>query len=289
MESDSAASSVKLLSNNGDTSKLDHGQICCRCESKIIKDIPYTSFPGFRLALMFGGCQLLLLAVGVLAFHSFHVGKGTPKALDPNEYFALGQYNATEKAYDIVDAADASPEADQFWHDLRKTDGIVVVDRSWARRTNLSSTVDHPYEPHLKVYQINVFHSLHCLYRIRNRLISNLTLDQWPRNDIHTMHCLDHIRNDLMCHADISLSGSDEFVSFNRHDHDLNCRDLGAIQEWAGEHSWPGYSDYLQSVIGYHPIEAERVNMATSGKGHWNKANSTLDKQSGKIELWFED
>ncbi|KAK1959928.1 hypothetical protein LY78DRAFT_590623 [Colletotrichum sublineola] len=289
MESSSASSSIKLLSDDGDTSKLDHGRICYRCESKITKDQFQTRYSGLRLALIFGSFQLLLLGFGGLVFHSFHEDKRAPEAMDPHGYFALGQFNTTEKAYDIVDAADPSPETDQFWHDLRKTDGIVAVDGDWAQRIHLPSTVDHPHEPHLKLYQINVFHSLHCLYRIRNRLISNITLDRWPRNDIHTMHCLDHIRNDLMCHADISLSGSDEFASFNRHDHDQKCRDLGAIQAWAREHSWPGYSDYLQRVVGFDPDEAERVNMATAGKGHWNKANSTLDKQSGKIELWFED
>ncbi|KAK2042487.1 hypothetical protein LZ31DRAFT_623628 [Colletotrichum somersetense] len=232
---------------------------------------------------MFGGLQLVPLVFGSLAFHSFLAVKRNPEAMEPHGYFALERYNATDKAYDM----DPSPEADRFWHDLRKTDGIVAADEGWARQTKLPSTVGNPQEPDLKVYQINVFHSLHCLYRIRNRLISNITLDQWPRNDIHTMHCLDHIRNYLMCHAAISLSGSDEFVSFNRHGHDQKCRDLAAIQTWAREHSWPGYSDYLQSVVGYDASEAERVKMANAGKGHWNKANSTLDKQSGKIKLAF--
>ncbi|KAK1590318.1 uncharacterized protein LY79DRAFT_590519 [Colletotrichum navitas] len=289
MESDSACSSVKLLSVDGDTSGADHSQLCHRCESEIAKGTSRMHFSGLRLALMFCGLQLLLLVFGGLVFYSLRADERTSETMDPHGYFALERYNATDKAYDIVDAADPSPEADQFWHELRNADGIVAVDGGWAKRANLPPTVDHPHEPHLKLYQINVFHSLHCLYRIRNRLISNFTLDQWPRNDIHTMHCLDHIRNDLMCHADISLSGSDEFVSFNSHGHDQKCRDLGAIQAWARKHSWPGYRDYLRSVIGYDLNEAERVNMATAGKGHWNKAHSTLDKQSGKIELWFEE
>ncbi|KZL77786.1 ABC transporter [Colletotrichum tofieldiae] len=287
MESSSASSSVKLLSDDGNTQ--DHGHICRRYENEIIRDTSYIRFSGLSLVLIFGVSQLLLLVLVVLVFHLFQANKGSAQVLDPNDYFALSHYNATKKAYDIVDAADPSPEADRFWHDLQKTDGIVVVNSRWAQQNNLPPTVDHPYEPQVKIYQINVFHSLHCLYRIRNRLISNVTLDKWPRNDVHTMHCLDHIRNSLMCHADISLSGSDEFVSFNVHDHDQKCKDLGAIQRWAREHDWPGYSEYLQTVVGYDPIEAERVNMMTAGEGRWNKAKSTLDKQSGKIELWFED
>ncbi|KXH68992.1 hypothetical protein CSAL01_06609 [Colletotrichum salicis] len=103
------------------------------------------------------------------------------------------------------------------------------------------------------------------------------------------MHCVDHIRNDLMCHVGISLSGSDEYVSFNSHSHHQKCRDLGALQRWVKRHSWTGYKDYLEGVVGYDFDEAERVSMAMAGKGHWNKAQSTLDNETGKIELWFEE
>ncbi|KAF4896424.1 hypothetical protein CGCF415_v000876 [Colletotrichum fructicola] len=97
----------------------------------------------------------------------------------------------------------------------------------------------------------------------------------------------DKFWNDLKRY--VSMSGSNEFVAFNNHNHDRKCRDLAAVQRWAQEHTWLGYKDYLEGVIRYDANEAERVNMALAGKGQWNKANSTHNKETGKIEAWFED
>ncbi|EXF83920.1 hypothetical protein CFIO01_03943 [Colletotrichum fioriniae PJ7] len=288
MNRDSSHMSAKLLA--AEVSDLEQGKLCSRCE-KAITGENSSGFSHLKLFLIFFLCQIPVLGLSFLAFHNFQTNNVGPvsKGIDQQDYFTLESYNSTEKLYDIVDAADKSPEADAFWHELQETDGIVAVHSEWAKKQELPETVSHPNDPAFKIYQINVFHALHCLYRIRNRLTSNIPLEKWPRNDIHTMHCIDHIRNDLMCHADISLSGSDEYVSFNSHSHHQKCRDLGALQRWAKRHSWAGYKDYLEGVIGYDFNEAERVNMATAGKGHWNKAQSTLDKDTGKIELWFEE
>ncbi|KAF9881683.1 hypothetical protein CkaCkLH20_00829 [Colletotrichum karsti] len=211
------------------------------------------------------------------------------KDTDANDYFAFESFNSTKGPYHIVNAADPSEEANEFWNDLKKHTGIVEIDRDWAQINHLPPTVPHPDDPNLRIYQVNAFHSLHCLYRIRNRLISKVSLDKWPRNDIHTMHCLDHIRNEMMCNVDISMSGSQEYISFNTHGHDRKCRDLGAIQRWAQDHAWSGYKDYLENVVNFDADEAERVNAAFAGKGKWNHANSTHHKETGKIDLWFED
>ncbi|TEA17327.1 Phenylalanine aminomutase [Colletotrichum sidae] len=202
---------------------------------------------------------------------------------------ALEAYNTTKQAYDIIDAADRSEEATRFWTELKNYDGVVAIDDAFAEQLNLPPSVPHPDNANTKIYQVNVFHSLHCLYRIRNRLISTVPLDKWPRDDIHTMHCLDHIRNDLMCNVDLSLSGSSEYISFNHGHHGKKCRDLGALQDWSRRNAWTGYRKYLKDVIGFDLMEAERANLAAAGGGHWNKANSTFDKATGKITFWFEE
>ncbi|TDZ32347.1 Phenylalanine aminomutase [Colletotrichum spinosum] len=202
---------------------------------------------------------------------------------------ALEAYNTTKQAYDIIDAADRSEEATRFWTELKNYDGIVAIDDAFAEQLNLPPSVPHPDNPSTKIYQVNVFHSLHCLYRIRNRLISKVPLDKWPRDDIHTMHCLDHIRNDLMCNVDLSLSGSSEYISFNHGHRGKKCRDLGAVQEWSRRNAWTGYREYLKDVIGFDLMEAERANLAAAGGGHWDQANSTFDKETGKITFWFEE
>ncbi|KAK0377256.1 hypothetical protein CLIM01_05406 [Colletotrichum limetticola] len=287
MDRHSSDTGAKLLV--AEVSDLEHDTLCSRCEKSITGETSLGSWY-LKLLLVFLLCQVPILGLSSLAFNAFQRNSNaTIQGIDQQDYFTLESYNSTEKLYDIVDAADRSPEADAFWHELQKTDGIVAVRSEWAKEKALPDTVSHPDDPASKIYQINVFHALHCLYRIRNRLTSNIPLEKWPRNDIHTMHCVDHIRNDLMCHADISLSGSDEYVSFNSHGYNQKCRDLGALQRWAKRHSWAGYKDYLEGIVGYDFNEAERVNMATAGKGHWNKAQSTLDKNTGKIELWFEE
>ncbi|OHE91932.1 hypothetical protein CORC01_12782 [Colletotrichum orchidophilum] len=288
MDRDSSGLGVKLLA--AEVNDSEHGPLCSRCEKAITGETSSSRFSRFKLLLVFFLCQIPILCLSFLAFHTFQTKTGdTSQGIDQQDYFTLENYNTTEKLYNIVDAADRSPEADAFWHEMQKTDGIVAVHSEWAKQNGLPATVAYPDDSDYKVYQINVFHALHCLYRIRNRLTSKIPLEKWPRNDIHTMHCVDHIRNDLMCHADISLSGSDEYVSFNSHSHHQKCRDLGALQKWAKQHGWVGYKEYLEGDVGYDPIEAERVNMATAGKGHWNKAQSKLDKETGKIELWFEE
>ncbi|KAF4774266.1 hypothetical protein HER10_EVM0010977 [Colletotrichum scovillei] len=277
MDRDSSDTNAKLLAV--EVNDLEHGTLCSRCEKSITREAG-RGFSYMKLFLVFLLCQVTILGLSFLAFHAFQKNTdATIQDIDQQDYFTLESYNSTEKLYDIIDAADRSPEADAFWHELQKTDGIVAVHREWAKENALPDTVSHPDDPASKIYQINVFHALHCLYRLRNRLTSDIPLEKWPRNDIHTMHCVDHIRNDLMCH----------YVSFNSHSHNQKCRDLGALQRWAKRHSWTGYKDYLEGVVGYDFNEAERVNMATAGKGHWNKAQSTLDKETGKIELWFEE
>ncbi|TDZ32915.1 Phenylalanine aminomutase [Colletotrichum trifolii] len=213
----------------------------------------------------------------------------TPALLRGLVVSALEAYNTTKQAYDIIDAADRSEEATRFWTELRNYDGIVAIDDAFAEQLKLPPSVPHPDNPNTNIYQVNVFHSLHCLYRIRNRLISKVPLDKWPRDDIHTMHCLDHIRNDLMCNVDLSLSGSSEYISFNHGHQGKKCRDLGAVQDWSRRNAWTGYRKYLVDVIGFDLMEAERANLAAAGGGHWNKANSTFDKETGKITFWFEE
>ncbi|KXH44073.1 hypothetical protein CSIM01_04377 [Colletotrichum simmondsii] len=287
MDRHSSDSRAKLLAV--EVNDLERNTLCSRCEKSITGETSSGS-SYLKLFLVFLLCQVPISGLSFFAFHAFQRNiNATIQGIDQQDYFTLERYNSTEKLYGIVDAADRSPEADAFWHELQKTDGIVVVHSEWAKKKALPDTISHPDDPASNIYQINVFHALHCLYRIRNRLTSKIPLEKWPRNDIHTMHCVDHIRNDLMCHADISLSGSDEYVSFNSHSHHQKCRDLGALQRWAKRHRWAGYKDYLEGVVGCDFNDAERVNMATAGKGHWNKAQSTLDKKTGKIKLWFEE
>lgn len=44
-------------------------------------------------------------------------------------------------------------------------DGIVAVDTEWAIRQNLTPSAAHPENATQSIYQVDVFHALHCLVR----------------------------------------------------------------------------------------------------------------------------
>lgn len=112
-------------------------------------------------------------------------------------------------------------------------------------------------------------------YRIRNRLLSDVPLDRWRRNDRHTMHCVDKIRKQLMCHVDITLHGSENYVGFDNGPRDgYQCRDLKTIQNWALAHTWSDYRNYLTNVLKYDPVATENRSIAENdragGKLRWD-------------------
>jgi hypothetical protein len=43
--------------------------------------------------------------------------------------------------------------------------GLVALDNRLAEHMDLPPTLPHPYDPKLNLYQVNAFHSLHCLVR----------------------------------------------------------------------------------------------------------------------------
>ena len=92
-----------------------------------------------------------------------------------------------------------------------------------------------------------------------------------------------------MCHADISLSGSQEYVSFNNHTEGQKCRDLGALQRWATAHSWLGYRDYLKNVVGFDGRQAELAVEAVAGEGQWHKSHSSFNKKTHQVKIWYEE
>lgn len=105
--------------------------------------------------------------------------------------------------------------------------GVVSVPHTWAQQQGLPPSEPHPERPDHGVYQIDLWHSLHCLYRIRNRIASHVPIDEVPRDDGHTLHCIDYIRQQLMCHADTTLQ---EALS-NRKTAN-QCKDFNVIQDW---------------------------------------------------------
>lgn len=42
-------------------------------------------------------------------------------------------------------------------------DGVVAIDTEWAVRNNFAPSTPHPEDPTKSIYQIDMFHSIHCV------------------------------------------------------------------------------------------------------------------------------
>lgn len=90
---------------------------------------------------------------------------------------------------------------------------------------------------------LEVFHSLHCLNRIRQAFYPEVyqglfdNPDDPPRQH-HIDHCINHLRQAIQCHSDLTpmqwlLDGDKVILNTNtRH----TCRDFERVREWAATH-----------------------------------------------------
>ncbi|KAI1349996.1 hypothetical protein F5Y01DRAFT_316149 [Xylaria sp. FL0043] len=90
---------------------------------------------------------------------------------------------------------------------------------------------------------LDVFHSLHCLNRLRQAMYPDYYIHTFDKpNDPsrldHINHCINHIRQSLQCHADLTpmewqLEGSKVIL---KTDTPHTCRDFEKIHAWARSH-----------------------------------------------------
>ncbi|KAF9486940.1 hypothetical protein BDN71DRAFT_770718 [Pleurotus eryngii] len=133
-----------------------------------------------------------------------------------------------------------SKELDELWEDLHNF-RISRIPKSQAKLLpNVMEAIPGD-EEHYAV-ELNVFHELHCLNRIRKTIYSEHYPDMrisLPGKEIHMSHCLDSIRQSLVCSSDVSLIvwkwDEEAGQSFPRGNVVHRCRDLDRIKEWALE------------------------------------------------------
>ncbi|KAF7437548.1 hypothetical protein PC9H_004390 [Pleurotus ostreatus] len=133
-----------------------------------------------------------------------------------------------------------SKELDELWEDLYHF-GISRIPKSQAKLLTNATEAIPGDEEHYAV-ELDVFHELHCLNRIRKTIYSDHYPDMrisLPGNEIHMSHCLNSIRRSLMCSSDVSLIvwkwDEEAGQSFPRGDVVHRCRDFDRIKEWALE------------------------------------------------------
>ena len=109
---------------------------------------------------------------------------------------------------------------------------------------------------------LDVFHTLHCVNKIRKSYYSDYYHDPNPIPDQqeHFDHCIDLIRQVVMCHGDISLHTYEWKDDYRwpwpsmRTEH--QCRDWNKLMDWSREHYIPSLTGPILS----HPSLGKSVN-----------------------------
>ncbi|KAK2007131.1 hypothetical protein LZ32DRAFT_542501 [Colletotrichum eremochloae] len=118
------------------------------------------------------------------------------------------------------------------------------VDDAWERLLtgNVSRKTFQWPESGLYFTGLEVFHSLHCLNRLRQALYPDYYYDVFnnpddPSREDHIGHCINHLRQAIQCHSDLTpmewnLVGKKIILNTKtRH----TCRDFDRIHEWAAQ------------------------------------------------------
>lgn len=112
-------------------------------------------------------------------------------------------------------ASGSTPEADEAWgNDLSPPgDGFVLIPNPKDYSLPPGQTTR---EGEGEIYDISVFHQLHCLNHVRTFLFTlkagmdyNNTVETYDsllkHQEDHVYHCFDYIRQALMCNADLTV------------------------------------------------------------------------------------
>lgn len=112
-------------------------------------------------------------------------------------------------------ASPSTPEADEAWgNDLSPAgDGFVLI----PNPKDFSLPPGQPTDEGVgEIYDVSVFHQLHCLNHVRTFLFTlkagmdfNTTTETYEsllkHQEDHVYHCFDYIRQALMCNADLTV------------------------------------------------------------------------------------
>ncbi|KAJ6489823.1 hypothetical protein C8R45DRAFT_1213267 [Mycena sanguinolenta] len=140
----------------------------------------------------------------------------------------------------------SSPELDQMWSDLYNYGISRITKEEAARLPNKTQAI--PGDPGHYIAELDVFHNIHCLNKVRMALdpdyypdwrisTSNNYIPTQKHATEHISHCIDWLRQSIMCHVDTSVivwqwdSRANESLVKGNVAH--TCRKFDKITEWA--------------------------------------------------------
>ncbi|KAF2094586.1 hypothetical protein NA57DRAFT_80387 [Rhizodiscina lignyota] len=163
----------------------------------------------------------------------------------------LNKFNTPTTFLSNPDIVPESDENDIYWRVSMhpKGGGVVIVPDEWAAERGLPpSAAAPPKYPGSSVYQVEVFHQLHCLEVVRERLNhpNHQFFAYGSEGYNHSLHCVDWIRQGMMCNADVNLSPTEDYLNFGEHGR-YRCRDLNAVTQWTLNHRFMERREFLES------------------------------------------
>ncbi|KAL1586399.1 hypothetical protein WHR41_05290 [Cladosporium halotolerans] len=151
-------------------------------------------------------------------------------------------------------ASGSTPEADEAWgNDLSPPgDGFVLIPNPKDYSLPPGQTTR---EGEGEIYDISVFHQLHCLNHVRTFLFTlkagmdyNNTVETYDsllkHQEDHVYHCFDYIRQALMCNADLTVEwpkteANGERVAVDGWGVQHQCKNWDSVLEFMGKYRIP--------------------------------------------------
>lgn len=143
------------------------------------------------------------------------------------------------------------PEQDEAWESLLRYNNLRVQEAD-LEKANLTSV---PLKDDAGGYlaTLDVFHSLHCVNKVRKSYYSDYYHDPNPIADQqeHFDHCIDLLRQVIMCHGDISLhtyEWKDDYRwPWPSMQTTHQCRNWDMLMEWSKDHNVPSLTGPILS------------------------------------------
>ncbi|KAI1655462.1 hypothetical protein F4813DRAFT_367087 [Daldinia decipiens] len=168
----------------------------------------------------------------------------------PRPYLALHDYAKTVD-FDVIfhhEDIDARIYNHTFWRSFIPDSGGIVSIPSTSTIVPNQATMSSPLDSSHLLYQVSVFHSLHCLEAVKWALTGEGDKYNLPDlRTVHAPHCIDWIRQELMCNADLTLNTMYQEITVPH-----KCRDFDRILDWTKKNSFNGSLD----SIGLHSSQS---------------------------------
>jgi len=127
---------------------------------------------------------------------------------------------------------------DEAWESISIDAGAVALADEYVSMMGLPTSQRFPWDDAKGIYNINAYHSLHCLKMIRESLRESQKGLQQSSPFEHQLHCVDALRQEVICNADDTprYTGSQPHKSSGL-GQVRQCRNWNDLEAWAADNT----------------------------------------------------